>query len=389
MRVGEALKFFASLHPNPRPLGEPADEWQLRHLLRRPFDVLNRGHVVAHGPPAAVAAAQHETTTVPFTDSELDVNGLRSVPGMRRVDRRGPQVRVVGVGPILAHVGAYEPLDGLTSMELRLLLREPMIAVSLIGFALATVLVLAGVRPNTRSRFRRRPPRRSLRRRLHRCRPRRTRPAHVAGAHRQQSRARCGPPIACRRGRRPVDRDQPDPARCRSRNRLGSGGGHRWRGGLRACRTRKPVGRARMVRSGSRMFVAIGTALGGILKSGRAANALGNLIFVPAFLLGGGGPTRAVMTGVMHSISDVLLLSHVIGGIRQSWFGTTDDPNTLWWPLIVESGGSRRPLQARTKRTLIDRTRSCDPHETKGVGTSHDLCDRSRWHRQTVHGQGR
>jgi ABC-2 type transport system permease protein len=82
-------------------------------------------------------------------------------------------------------------------------------------------------------------------------------------------------------------------------------------------------------------FIAVGGALGSVLASGRAANALGNLLFVPMFLLGGGGPPRAVMTGPMQTLSDVLPLSHVIGGLRQSWLGTTDDPHTLWWPLLV------------------------------------------------------
>ena len=43
-------------------------------------------------------------------------------------------------------------------------------------------------------------------------------------------------------------------------------------------------------------FIAIGVALGFLLPSGRAATALGNLIFIPMFLLGGGGPPREVMT---------------------------------------------------------------------------------------------
>ena len=37
MRVGEALRLFASLHPAPRPLDELADEWHLGALWRRPF----------------------------------------------------------------------------------------------------------------------------------------------------------------------------------------------------------------------------------------------------------------------------------------------------------------------------------------------------------------
>ena len=43
MRVGEALQIFASLHPAPRPLGALAAEWQLDHLLRRPFGASSGG----------------------------------------------------------------------------------------------------------------------------------------------------------------------------------------------------------------------------------------------------------------------------------------------------------------------------------------------------------
>jgi ABC-2 type transport system permease protein len=82
-------------------------------------------------------------------------------------------------------------------------------------------------------------------------------------------------------------------------------------------------------------FIAIGVALGWLLPSGRSANALGNLVFVPMLLLGGGGPPRAVMTSAMRSVSDVLPLSHIVGGLRQSWLGTTADPHSLWWPLVV------------------------------------------------------
>ena len=43
MRVHEALELFASLHPSPQPLDELADEWQLTHLVRRPFAALSGG----------------------------------------------------------------------------------------------------------------------------------------------------------------------------------------------------------------------------------------------------------------------------------------------------------------------------------------------------------
>ncbi len=43
MRVGEALRLFASLHPSPRPLDELADEWDLNDLQHRPFSALSGG----------------------------------------------------------------------------------------------------------------------------------------------------------------------------------------------------------------------------------------------------------------------------------------------------------------------------------------------------------
>ena len=96
-----------------------------------------------------------------------------------------------------------------------------------------------------------------------------------------------------------------------------------------------PIGVLGWYLAGLACFIATGVALGSLLPSGRSATALGNLIFVPMFLLGGGGPPRAVMTSAMQTLSDVLPLSHVVGGLRLAWLGATDDPRALWWPLAV------------------------------------------------------
>jgi ABC-2 type transport system permease protein len=96
-----------------------------------------------------------------------------------------------------------------------------------------------------------------------------------------------------------------------------------------------PIGVLGWYLAGLACFIAIGVALGSLLPSGRSANALGNLIFVPMLLLGGGGPPRKVMTSAMQTLSDLLPLSHLVGGLRQSWLGATDDPHALWWPLLV------------------------------------------------------
>ena len=96
-----------------------------------------------------------------------------------------------------------------------------------------------------------------------------------------------------------------------------------------------PVGVFGWYVAGLTCFIAIGVAFGSLARTGRSAAALGNLIFIPMFLLGGGGPPRAVMSSAMQTISDVLPLSHVVGGLRQAWLGTTDDPHALWWPVVV------------------------------------------------------
>ena len=96
-----------------------------------------------------------------------------------------------------------------------------------------------------------------------------------------------------------------------------------------------PVATVAWFLAGLACFIAIGGALGVLMPSARVAAAVGNLLFVPMFLLGGGGPPREVMTGPMQTISDVMPLSHIVGGLRQSWLGATDDPQALWWPVVV------------------------------------------------------
>jgi ABC-2 type transport system permease protein len=111
-----------------------------------------------------------------------------------------------------------------------------------------------------------------------------------------------------------------------------------------------PVGVLAWYLAGLACFIAIGGALGTLAPSGRAASAVGNLLFVPMFLLGGGGPPRDVMTSAMESISNVLPLSHVIGGLRQSWLGTTDDPHALWWPVAVAAVALLVAVRAARRR---------------------------------------
>ncbi len=191
IRVGEALRIFASLHPAPRPLDELSAEWQLDHLLRRPFSalsggerqrlfvalalvgrprlvfldeltqnldpvgrrrtwdvvrrvrdsgttvvlvthdveeaerlcdrivVLDHGRVVAEGTPGSIVRDFGAPATVSFTDADIDEHTLRRLPGVDDVVRDGAAVRVIGSGPVLAHVGAHLVALGRPALDLR------------------------------------------------------------------------------------------------------------------------------------------------------------------------------------------------------------------------------------------------------------------------------
>ncbi|MFL6205548.1 MAG: ABC transporter ATP-binding protein [Acidimicrobiales bacterium] len=81
--------------------------------------VLDRGAVVADGTPEQITGDLGGTTSVRFTDAELDVRPLRKLPGAQRVERHGPEVEVVGTGALLAHVGAHLVAAGRPALDLR------------------------------------------------------------------------------------------------------------------------------------------------------------------------------------------------------------------------------------------------------------------------------
>jgi ABC-2 type transport system permease protein len=88
-----------------------------------------------------------------------------------------------------------------------------------------------------------------------------------------------------------------------------------------------PLGVAAGFAAGTVTMLALGVALGLLVPTARAAQALGMLVFMPMWLLGGGGPPRDIMSGPMANISDVLPLWHATSSIREPWLngsGATD-----------------------------------------------------------------
>ena len=219
-----------------------------------------------------------------------------------------------------------------------------MVAVSLVGFPAVTVLVLAGVFGQAPDpEFAGVAPERPLHRRLRRRRARRARPHHHPRAHRHPPRAGRAAPLPGLGARRPllVGREVVLGVVLGTVSAaivLVAGGAVY---GLQA--PEDPLACAGWFLVGLACFIAIGVALGSLLPSGRAATAVGNLLFVPMFLLGGGGPPREVMTAPMQTISDVLPLSHVIGGLRQSWLGPPTTPTRSGGPSSSPPSPSSSP----------------------------------------------
>ncbi|WP_202619287.1 ABC transporter permease [Ornithinimicrobium cavernae] len=82
---------------------------------------------------------------------------------------------------------------------------------------------------------------------------------------------------------------------------------------------------------GAGMLLTLGVALGLAVGTARSAQALGLLLFMPMWLLGGGGPPPGVMTGPMQTIADFLPLTPVTTAVRDAWLGSGD----LGEPLLL------------------------------------------------------
>ncbi len=81
--------------------------------------------------------------------------------------------------------------------------------------------------------------------------------------------------------------------------------------------------------AGSVAFISIGVLLGTVLPSSRAAQAVGLMLFFPSFLLGVGGPPPAVMPDAMREISERLPLALATDAIREPWLGIADGTGPL------------------------------------------------------------
>jgi ABC-2 type transport system permease protein len=68
-------------------------------------------------------------------------------------------------------------------------------------------------------------------------------------------------------------------------------------------------------------FAALGTLLGLVLPTARAAQGLGVLLFFVFMMLGGAGPPREVLPEAMARISDAVPLTYASRVLREPWLG--------------------------------------------------------------------
>lgn len=85
-------------------------------------------------------------------------------------------------------------------------------------------------------------------------------------------------------------------------------------------------------------FTALGSLLGFLLPTARAAQGVGVLLFFVFMLLGGGGPPREVLPDAMAGIGDVLPVTHAGRLLRGPWLGDGWDAGALAVVLVLLLG---------------------------------------------------
>ncbi|HEU0103834.1 MAG TPA: ABC transporter permease [Mycobacteriales bacterium] len=101
--------------------------------------------------------------------------------------------------------------------------------------------------------------------------------------------------------------------------------------------------------AGAVAFVSLGVLLGTVLRSARAAQAVGLILFFPSFLLGVGGPPPEVMGSALRALSQFLPLAVVTDAVRQPWLGIGDGTG----PLIATVAMAAVALVVAARRTAL------------------------------------
>jgi ABC-2 type transport system permease protein len=89
-----------------------------------------------------------------------------------------------------------------------------------------------------------------------------------------------------------------------------------------------PLGVAAAILLGTLCFSALGALMATFIRTSRAAQGIGLLLFLGMWLIAGTAPPRAVLPSGLRDFGEILPLTHVVIAIQDPWFGfgwaTTD-----------------------------------------------------------------
>jgi ABC-2 type transport system permease protein len=87
-------------------------------------------------------------------------------------------------------------------------------------------------------------------------------------------------------------------------------------------------------------FAALGTLLGSLMPTARAAQGLGLLLFFGTFFLVGGGPPPGVLPDALNTFAQWTPTGLLVDAIRSPWIGQgVDGPAVLTLAAIAVAGG--------------------------------------------------
>lgn len=96
-------------------------------------------------------------------------------------------------------------------------------------------------------------------------------------------------------------------------------------------------------------FAALGTSLGSLLPTARAAQGTGLLLFFGTFFLVGGGPPPGVMPPALNTIASWTPTGLLVDAIRSPWIGDGNDVTALVTLAVIAMAGGTLAIRRLTR----------------------------------------
>lgn len=96
-------------------------------------------------------------------------------------------------------------------------------------------------------------------------------------------------------------------------------------------------------------FAALGTLLGSLLPTARAAQGIGLLLFFGTFFLVGGGPPPGVLPSTLNTIASWTPTGLLVDAIRSPWIGRGNDVTALVTLAVIAAAGGALAIRRLTR----------------------------------------